>query len=230
MARGQHRIADLRRQLENRRDNERNQNWGHLLHPSYQRLRGHWERAWNCRGWPCYSPLVTIGNEVIFFYHGSTGMLWRTSLTRTSCWTQKIPVPWKIFLRSAVIKLTSRMNGWAKQTKSYVSSKLDLKCPISGLLLLLGEQRSRGATLLQPVWLPKSQPQLLRKVKSYDTKTIAQTSATFSSIMIRHIINLFLVRHYCYAYGQAIVDVRRQYLVKKNVCDSTEDKVRNFFL
>ena len=52
---------------------------------------------------------------------------------------------------------------------------------------------------------------------------------TFSSIMTRHIINLFLVRHYCYAYGQAIVDVRRQYLVKKNVCDSTEDKVRNFF-
>ena len=42
-------------------------------------------------------------------------------------------------------------------------------------------------------------------------------------------INLFLIRHYCYAYGQAIVDVRRQYLVKKNVCDSTEDKVRNFF-
>merc|ERR550519_2633237 len=32
-------------------------------------------------------------------------------------------------------------------------------------------------------------------------------------------------RHYCYAYGQAIVDVRRQYLVKKNVCDSTEDKI-----
>ena len=32
-------------------------------------------------------------------------------------------------------------------------------------------------------------------------------------------------RHYCFAYGQAIVDVRRQYLVKKNVCDSTEDKV-----
>ena len=44
-----------------------------------------------------------------------------------------------------------------------------------------------------------------------------------------HIINLFLIRHYCYAYGQAIVDVRRQYLVKKNVCDSTEDKVWNFF-
>ena len=35
----------------------------------------------------------------------------------------------------------------------------------------------------------------------------------------------FNCRHYCYAYGQAIVDVRRQYLVKKNVCDSTEDKV-----
>ena len=54
-------------------------------------------------------------------------------------------------------------------------------------------------------------------------------SPTFS-IMIRHIINLFLARHYCYAYGQAIVDVRRQYLVKKNVCDSTEDKVWNVFL
>ena len=158
MARGQHRIADLRRQLENRRDNERNQNWGHLLHPSYQRLRGHWERAWNCRGWPCYSPLVTIFFQVIFFYHGSTGMLWRTSQTRTSCWTLKILVPWKIFLRSAVIKLTSRMNGWAKQTKSYVTSKLGLKWLISGLFLLLGEQCSRGTTLLQPVWLPKSQP------------------------------------------------------------------------
>ena len=32
-------------------------------------------------------------------------------------------------------------------------------------------------------------------------------------------------RHYCYAYGQAIVETKRQYLVKKNVCDSTEDKV-----
>ena len=39
-------------------------------------------------------------------------------------------------------------------------------------------------------------------------------------------MSIFLnCRHYCYAYGQAIVDVRRQYLVKKNVCDSTEDKV-----
>ena len=122
MARGQHRIADLRRQLENRWDDKRNQNWGHLLHPPYQRLRGHWERAWNCRGWPCHSPLVTIGNEVIFFYHGSTGMLWRTSQTRTSCWTQKILVPWKIFLRSAVIKLTSRMNGWANKILLFVKN------------------------------------------------------------------------------------------------------------
>ena len=40
---------------------------------------------------------------------------------------------------------------------------------------------------------------------------------------------LFNCRHYCYAYGQAIVDVRRQYLVKKNVCDSTEDKVLTNF-
>ena len=38
-----------------------------------------------------------------------------------------------------------------------------------------------------------------------------------------------LCRHYCYAYGQAIVDVKRHYLVKKNVCDSTEDKVLTNF-
>ena len=60
MARGQHGLFDLRRQLENRWDDKRHQNWGHLLHPPYQRLRGHWERAWNCCGWPCHSPLVTI--------------------------------------------------------------------------------------------------------------------------------------------------------------------------
>ena len=30
---------------------------------------------------------------------------------------------------------------------------------------------------------------------------------------------------YCYAYGQAIVETFRQYLVKKNICDSSQDKV-----
>jgi len=30
---------------------------------------------------------------------------------------------------------------------------------------------------------------------------------------------------YCYAYGQAIVENYRQYLVKKNICDSSQDKV-----
>jgi len=32
-------------------------------------------------------------------------------------------------------------------------------------------------------------------------------------------------KHYCYAYGQAIVETFRQYLVKKNICDSSQDKV-----
>jgi len=37
---------------------------------------------------------------------------------------------------------------------------------------------------------------------------------------------------YCYSYGQALVQNYRQYLIKKNVCDSTEDKVwfeENFY-
>lgn len=41
-------------------------------------------------------------------------------------------------------------------------------------------------------------------------------------------INTYLSsRHYCYAYGQAIVEEYRQYLVKKHICDSTEDKVNS---
>jgi len=32
-------------------------------------------------------------------------------------------------------------------------------------------------------------------------------------------------RPYCYAYGQALVEAQRQYLVKKNICDSTQDKI-----
>jgi len=30
---------------------------------------------------------------------------------------------------------------------------------------------------------------------------------------------------YCYAYGQALVETFRQYLIKKNICDSTQDKI-----
>jgi len=32
-------------------------------------------------------------------------------------------------------------------------------------------------------------------------------------------------KHYCFAYGQAIVETYRQYLVKKNICESSQDKV-----
>merc|ERR1712126_9357 len=32
-------------------------------------------------------------------------------------------------------------------------------------------------------------------------------------------------RSYCFVYGQAMVEYYRQYLVKKNICDSTQDKV-----
>jgi len=32
-------------------------------------------------------------------------------------------------------------------------------------------------------------------------------------------------RSYCYVYGQAMVEYYRQYLIKKNICDSTQDKV-----
>ena len=36
-------------------------------------------------------------------------------------------------------------------------------------------------------------------------------------------------RPYCYAYGQAIVEQFRQYLVKKNICDSSQDKVGRIY-
>jgi len=36
---------------------------------------------------------------------------------------------------------------------------------------------------------------------------------------------LYEGKPYCFAYGQAIVETKRQYLVKKNICDSSEDKV-----
>ena len=157
MARGQHRIADLRRQLENWRDNERNQNWGNLLHPPYQRLRGHWERAWNCCGWPCHSPLVTI----VFFKLFSSIM--NQQVCSEELHRQGHHVEHRRYWFHGKSFRDSPLSNWhpewtGEQTKSCFSSKTSLYRLILGLFLLLGEQCSRGATLLQPVWLPKSQP------------------------------------------------------------------------
>ena len=91
----------------------------------------------------------------------------------------------------------------------------------------MGEQRSRGAALLQPVRLPQGQPRLLWEV----IVTISLLSLRFKMylpyILLKDDLHKLYstCRHYCYAYGQAIVETKRQYLVKKNVCDSTEDKV-----
>ena len=46
-----------------------------------------------------------------------------------------------------------------------------------GLFLVMGKQRSGGATLLQPVWLPKGQPQLLWKVYNHQISYLLELNA-----------------------------------------------------
>ena len=192
MAWRQYWLIDLRCEPQNGRDNEWDKDGGDLLDPPYQRLRGHWERTGHRGGRSGHSPLVNRILSSIYVrsqIYIPTRVFPRYALTNFTdkeamLNTEDTGSMENLFeIRRYQIDLTNEQVANPSQYASNLISNFSvhqLFC-LLGLFVVMGEQRSRGATLLQPVWLPKGQPRLLWKVYNHHTSYLLQMLNAFYS-------------------------------------------------